>query len=387
MKMWNARSADIINNNTHIVICRDPLPDLGGIENMGYWLTRVLAQNVDHVILVGRKKSLNKDILPEYNIYQYGLKNTFSLRKIDIPYLIIKLLYLRFFIGKKVYVYSLFLRNMRALKWIKKITQWKYITYIHGNEILKKDDKHIVKINKWLNKNDSIIGVSHYTISLISDENIKKNSFVNHPGISPDFVKRLNSHTIPAEYKLSGHPKILMLSRLVERKGHKLCIEAVSELVAKYPNIRLYIGGLGPEKEIIENHVKHFNIQDNVIFLGYIPEKDKPLLFKQVDVYCMPSALDMSKSEVEGFGITFLEAAAARVIPIGSNTGGIVDAIEHDKSGYLVHPADRKQLVNTLDKIFSRPKDHVPMRDYAQRRAIKNFTWMNHVEKLLANLP
>jgi len=78
---------------------------------------------------------------------------------------------------------------------------------------------------------------------------------------------------------------------------------------------------------------------------------------------------------VEGFDITFLEASARGKIVIGSDSGGIPDAIEDGLSGFLIKPGDDTHLADLLDEILSEPEKFDHMRQYAKKRAIEEFDW------------
>ena len=106
---------------------------------------------------------------------------------------------------------------------------------------------------------------------------------------------------------------------------------------------RLILIGDGPERSSMERLAREQNVEDSTYFLGKIKETEKALC--SADVYLMTS-------ETESFGVSALEAMAAGVPVISSNTGGIPEVNEHGKTGFLSDVGDvddmAKNLLNLL---------------------------------------
>jgi phosphatidylinositol alpha-1,6-mannosyltransferase len=132
----------------------------------------------------------------------------------------------------------------------------------------------------------------------------------------------------------------------------------------------------------IEARVRDLGLEDNVEFLGRVEEHEKPSLYRAADVYCMPSEVDLERADVEGFGITFLEAAACGTLAVGSRTGGIPDALDDGRTGLLIAPGDPVALEQTLEDILAEPRRYDEMRERARRRAQFEFDWPKRVDAM-----
>ena len=83
-------------------------------------------------------------------------------------------------------------------------------------------------------------------------------------------------------------------------------------------------------------------------FLGYVPADELPALYAACDIFAMPSRALSQRDGIEGFGIVFLEAAAASKPVVGGRSGGIPEAVHDGVTGRLVDPDDVDQLAEVL---------------------------------------
>lgn len=160
---------------------------------------------------------------------------------------------------------------------------------------------------------------------------------------------------------------VLNLGRLVPRKGFDSLIKATAEI----PEMVLHIAGKGPQEEELKNLIKEKKVEERVIMHGFVPNSDMLHFYNATDVFAMPSK--NIGTHVEGFGITYLEAAACGKPSIGSLNTGAEDAIEDKKSGLLVNPESIEDLTEKI-KLFLDTKKRLDMGRYALERS-KEFSW------------
>ena len=242
----------------------------------------------------------------------------------------------------------------------KKNLKFSLITILHGLEVTRlRSGKYQKKINnfkKVLFFSDKVISVSNYTKdnAIILSDNKKIEVIPNF--VNTDFFYPVNKKNIfKKKYNIYKDDIIILsLSRLVKRKGHYIVIETMRQLKKEFPNIKYLIGGTGDKKyeKDLKKHVILFNLQKYVHFLGYVNEREKNNLYNLCNVYVMPSLPSGPEGDSEGFGITFLEANACGKPVIGTNVGGISDAIDHGNNGFLIKPNNPKDLEKTLTKIL-----------------------------------
>lgn len=161
---------------------------------------------------------------------------------------------------------------------------------------------------------------------------------------------------------------ILTTSRLVYKNGVDILIEAVAKLKENRPNIKLLIIGDGPELVNLQLLTSNLKLNNEVLFLGQIPQKDLPIYFRVSDVFARPS-------RSEGLGNSFLEAMAAGVPVIGTPVGGIVDFLINGHTGLLANPEDPDSLAEKIGYVLG----HKDIRDNVVKNALalveKQYSW------------
>jgi len=137
--------------------------------------------------------------------------------------------------------------------------------------------------------------------------------------------KTINEHAeISANTKkilqdLNGQPYLLHVGVLEKRKNIAFLIRVVHELRKTQDVKLLLVGRPNPkifnnsEKEILAT-IAELDMQEHVVFAGYVPDEDLPALYKQAKLYVFPSIY-------EGFGIPILEAFHYQVpVTVANNT-------------------------------------------------------------------
>ena len=105
----------------------------------------------------------------------------------------------------------------------------------------------------------------------------------------------------------------------------------IKNLKPKFPKIKYICIGFGKEENNLKKLTKELSIEKEVIFLKNIDDNLKLALIACSNLFLMPSRIE--KKSVEGFGISFIEAASYGVGSIGGKDGGASDAIAHNKTG------------------------------------------------------
>ena len=118
----------------------------------------------------------------------------------------------------------------------------------------------------------------------------------------------------------------------------------IHAIVSKKIPTRLILIGDGPERSSMERLAREEGVEDSTYFLGKIKETEKALC--SADVYLMTS-------ETESFGVSALEAMAAGVPVISSNTGGIPEVNVHGETGFLSNVGDVEDMAENLIKLLS----------------------------------
>lgn len=153
------------------------------------------------------------------------------------------------------------------------------------------------------------------------------------------------------------------LARLVPHKGIDDLIRAVVRIPRVDQQILLVVAGDGPERARLEQLARELNC--NVNFLGRVPEID-PFL-ASCDVFALPSHL-------EGFGLVYVEAAFHGVPSVGTNVGGVPDAVIDKKTGLLTNVRDVEAMTRALYQLFSDVDLRKQLGHAARQRAYTELT-------------
>ena len=118
--------------------------------------------------------------------------------------------------------------------------------------------------------------------------------------------------------------------------------------------------GDGPELNTLKNEAIKLNLQKNIIFHGKI-EKDieKEKFLEKSDIFLMPSFQD--KYSVEGFGLSYIEAAKFGIPSIAGNSGGAKEAIINNKTGWCVNTCNNEELTSILIESITNSKRDIFM--------------------------
>ena len=120
-------------------------------------------------------------------------------------------------------------------------------------------------------------------------------------------------------------------------------------------------------------------MENNVEIIFKSTEQEKVALIDQSDVFIMPSVI--RKKSVEGFGITFIEAASYGKPSIGGIYGGEGDAIKSGQTGYLCNGNDLNAIYDTLLKTLK--NDHFKMLGTNALEFSKDFNWKKIIKKYI----
>jgi len=146
----------------------------------------------------------------------------------------------------------------------------------------------------------------------------------------------------------------LFVGRLAGVKGVPILIEAMANLVEKYPNLTLRLVGDGPDRTALEADVACRGLSDRIVFLGYKSQADVAEELAQADVFVLPSF-------AEGVPVVLMEAMTSQVPVVTTRIAGVPELVEDGVSGRLVPPGDCAAFTQALDAVLEDP---------AQRQAL-----------------
>jgi phosphatidylinositol alpha-1,6-mannosyltransferase len=174
---------------------------------------------------------------------------------------------------------------------------------------------------------------------------------------------------------------VLSLSRLVPRKGMDVLIEATAQLAARRPRLHLAIGGDGRDRRRLVRLATMTGAP--VTFLGRVPDERLPDLYGCADVFAMLCRNRWAGLEQEGFGIVFLEAAAAAIAQVAGDSGGASEAVADGETGLVVRDPDNVEAVHhALARLVDYEELRVRMGSTARHRVADEYAYDVLAERL-----
>lgn len=189
--------------------------------------------------------------------------------------------------------------------------------------------------------------------------------------------------SVRARYGLGDGPLVLSLSRLVPRKGMDVLIDAGARLAGRIDGLQVAIGGSGRDRQRLEKRAAAARAP--VTFLGRVPEEDLAAVYGAADVYAMLCRSRWGGLEQEGFGIVFLEAAAAGVPQVAGRSGGAAEAVAHGETGLVVDdPTDVGSVAEALARLLTDRALRDAMAERGRARAVAEFDYDRLAPRLVA---
>ena len=354
----------------YLVITRTFPPELGGMQNLMWGLTRSLSKlNLIKVFADYHENHEEFDNTVSFSIERVsGMK---LIRKYRKSYLI------NDYLEQNKNVECIIADHWKSLELIK--TNKKKICLIHSKEINHPKGSGLnKKVLSVLNNVDHVVANSNYTKNLAIDLGVDERKIVViNPGVDPA-VEIPKRYLDEAEEILKGMKnRLITVSRFDKRKNHEKVIMAVRNLKEIYPEIVYTCIGYGEEEEKLKKLVIELKLEEQVTFLKDIPSDLKNALISKSDIFVMPSII--YKKSVEGFGIAYVEAAQYGIPSIGGKDGGASDAIIHEKTGLICDGNKLEDVYSSIDNLFRNNK-YIEYGKEAKNNS-ENFHWDNAIEK------
>jgi len=181
---------------------------------------------------------------------------------------------------------------------------------------------------------------------------------------------------------VQGRSTVMVMGRLVAKKGFTYLLQAVPLVLAQYPDTTFLIAGEGDLRADLEGLVADLGIQEQVCFLGHIPWDQTPRYLADVDVFVVPSVVDQA-GNVDGLPNVLLEAMASGCAIVASRVAGIPDVIRDGENGMLVPPRDVQALAEAICILLRDPTLRYRMGRSAQATVRDRLGWA-HIGELVA---
>ena len=353
----------------YLIATRSFPPEIGGMQSLMWGLTREMSKDFMIKVFADYHKN-HKEFDENVNFSIERIGGIKFLRKIRKAQLINEFL-------KDNKVQGVIADHWKSLELIK--SNKKKYCLIHGKEInYPKDSYQNKRIVKVFDNVEKIIANSEYTKNLAISIGLNPEKiFVINPGVNPP--KDLNKKSLDKVESLLKikTPRLITVSRFDKRKNHEKVLMALRNLKQIYPDIVYICIGYGDEEKNIKDLVKELDLSSQVMFFKEISEDLKNALIAKSNIFVMPSIIH--KKSVEGFGISYVEAAQYGVASLGGKDGGASDAIKHDTTGLICDGNELEDIYSSLNSMLENKK-YLELGKNAREYSSK-FNWSNTIEE------
>lgn len=164
--------------------------------------------------------------------------------------------------------------------------------------------------------------------------------------------------------------RIILFSprRLVHRVGLDKLLTAIAKIKLRIPEVWLAIAGKGPLKEALKQQATELGLDENVQFLGFLPDHQLPIAYQAADLSLMPS------QSLEGFGLTLVESLACGTPALCTPVGGMPEVLTGLSPQLITSSGEATAIAQRLEELLT---GQLPMPSRAECRqyAATNFDW------------
>jgi glycosyltransferase involved in cell wall biosynthesis len=212
-----------------------------------------------------------------------------------------------------------------------------FVLHLHGSEFkdyVNKSSKHrLAKIKELFRRSSAVMVLSPGW----------KNYVDGQFGCDATVIENYVDVTSENLSRHADRKDIVFVGAFIKRKG---ILELIETFASSKLDCNLHLCGDGPLMATARQLVKDLNIEDQVVFHGWVGFDQKISVFKGCRLFVLPSYN-------EGLPLTIIEALACSCVVVSTNVGAIPEVISHGINGFIFDAGDFKQLSILLSSTYS----------------------------------
>ncbi len=169
-----------------------------------------------------------------------------------------------------------------------------------------------------------------------------------------------------------GEWRIVQACRLIPKKGILTAIEAMRSVVERYPRLKFILCGDGPQWPALEEAAARAGLSEAVVFRGWLDQASLRNEFARAHLFLHPSEL-AKDSDQEGVPNSMLEAMATGLPVVATRHGGIPEAVEDGRDGFLVPERSPAELASAILRLLESPAQLAALSSQARTSVVDNF--------------
>jgi phosphatidyl-myo-inositol dimannoside synthase len=280
--------------------------------------------------------------------------------------------------------------NIRPLGYAVGMThlrrQTPYLLYVNGSDVLREqlglsNVRKRISARRIFGEAAGIVAtsvwVAQITAQLMEQLRIRRapSTGAFDLGTDPDFFNPAkDTRRLRAQWGIGDAPLLLTVARVIPHKGQDVVLKALSSLRAEFPTLRYAIVGVGPDLDRLRRLAAELNVEDMTIFAGALSDDEIAEAYATATVY-----VGLSRVEeiifAEGFGISFLEAAASRLPSVAGDSGGVRSAVRDGVTGIIVPPQDVRAVARAVKGLLDNSDVRRRMGEAARLLVENHYNW------------
>jgi glycosyltransferase involved in cell wall biosynthesis len=258
------------------------------------------------------------------------------------------------------------------------------VVTFHGYDIsiLPRREKVRRRYREMFERADALIGVSEHNSDRLKELGAPEEKIRTvHNGSRLDQF----AYSDPTD-RFDGHTvRLLHVGRLVEKKGPVELVNAFAlarEKLNDQADLQLTIAGDGPLREPMLRRVEELNLDGKIDYVGEVPHEEAQRLMQRSHLYTQ-HCKTASDGDVEGQGVTFIEAQASGLPVVATRSGGVPSVVIDGETGYLVPEEDVEAMADRIAHLTQRPEKWKVMGEAGRKHVEKHFDLTKQVRKLV----
>lgn len=274
-----------------------------------------------------------------------------------------------------------------AVRWANRKLGIPYLVYVNGGDLLRerrKAERSSIKrisARSILGNSSGIVATSKWVAKLASDVmwevGVEKLPPVAALDLGTDpvhFNPSRDTGALRRRWGVGDGPIILTVARLVPHKGQDMGIRALATLSRDFPNLRYIMVGEGHDEPRLRSLARELGVNDKVGFVGPMRDDELPEAYATSTIYLGASRVD-KEINVEGFGISFLEAGASGIPSVAGDSGGVRSAVRDGETGIVVPPTDADAITEAIRSLLLNPERRTAMGRAARHAVETHYNW------------
>jgi glycosyltransferase involved in cell wall biosynthesis len=235
--------------------------------------------------------------------------------------------------------------------------------------------------NKTLAHSDSIVATSDYYVDTSRRLRAQRSKLsIAACGVDTDLFHPQSPDSPVVRADQQGRRIVLFVGTMDATHAHKgldILIRAIAQLRDRYENILLLAVGKGDAIPRYQKLANELGLHEHIQFPGPVENAELAEYYRAADVCVLPST-----NRSEGLGLVLIEASACQTPTIGTRVGGIPCAVQDNKTGLLVAPADVTALAEALERILSDSALATSLGVNGLRYVKEHFTWKTSADAM-----